>query len=296
MSLLAELSSSAQSVLTKVGPAVVTIGRDGRGTGVVIAPGKVLTNVHNLRDRTTSVTFADGSTAQATMAGADADGDLVVLDVETGTVAPATWAERAPQPGEIVFALSRGGHRSRISFGMVTSTDFEFQGPRGRQVQGGVEHTAVLARGSSGGPLTNAEGYVVGLNTHRTGRGFYVARPVDASLRSTIDQLAAGTSITRPRLGVALVPPAVAAKLRAAVGLPERDGLLVRGVETESPAARAGIVDGDLLVAVGETPLTSLDDLYDALAGATESVTLTVVRGTEERSVEVSFAEAPAAS
>ena len=292
MSVLDELSAAAHSVLTELGGAIVSIGQDGRGSGLVIAAGKVLTNSHNLRDRTTLVTFADGRAVQGTVAGADEDGDLVVLDVDTGPVTPATWAERMPEAGDVIFAVSRGGHRTRVSFGMVSSVDLAFQGPRGRQVHGGVEHTAPLVRGASGGPVTDADGRVLGLNTHRTGRGFYVARPIDAALRATIDDLAAGKSVVRPRLGVALAPPAVAAKLRASVGLPAREGLLVRGVEPGGPASNAGIAEGDLLVAVGETPLDSIDALHDALAGAGETLSLTVVRGTDERVVVVDYTSA----
>jgi S1-C subfamily serine protease len=285
MSVIDELSATAHTVLSEVGSAIVSIGQDGRGSGLVIAAGKVLTNSHNLRDHTTLVTFADGRSVQGTVAGADEDGDVVVLDVDTGSITPSTWAERMPEPGDVVFALSRGGHRTRISFGMVSAVDLAFQGPRGRQVRGGVEHTAPLARGASGGPVANAAGQVLGLNTHRTGRGFYVARPIDAALRSTIVDLADGKSVVRPRLGVALAPPDVAAKLRASVGLPERDGLLVRGVEQDGPAANAGIAEGDLLVAAGGTALDSIDALHDALGGAGDSLQLTVVRGTEERTV-----------
>jgi serine protease Do len=288
-SVIDNLSASARSVLVELGGSIVTIGQDGRGSGIVIAPGKVLTNAHNLRDRTTLVTFADGRAEQGEVAGADEDGDLAVLEVDTGTATPATWAEQLPEAGAVVFALSRGGHRTRISFGMVSSVDVAFNGPRGRQVHGGIEHTAPLVRGASGGPVADASGHVVGLNTHRTGRGFYVARPIDTALQSTITDLAAGKSVVRPRLGVALAPPDVTAKLRASVGLPERQGLLVRGVEPDGPAANAGIVEGDLLVAAGDTPLASIEALHDVLAGVTETLSLTVVRGTDERTVELTF-------
>src|SRR3954469_14676760 len=289
MTTLDDFSSAARSVLTDLGGSVVTVGRDGRGSGIVIGAGKILTNAHNLRDRTTLVTFADGRAEQGSVAGTDQDGDLVVLDVDTGSTAPATWAEQMPAEGDVVFALSRGGHRTRITFGMVSAVDLAFDGPRGRQVQGGVEHTAPLVRGSSGGPLANAAGRVVGLNTHRIGRGFYVARPVDAALVGTIDDLAAGKSVVRPRLGIALAPPEVAAKLRASVGLPPRDGLLVRGVEPDGPAANAGIDEGDLLVGSGEIALTSIESLHRVLDTAGETLSLTVVRGTDERTVVVTF-------
>jgi serine protease Do len=289
VSVVDDLSTTARSVLATLGDAVVSIGQDGRGSGLVIGSGKVLTNAHNLRDRTTLVTFADGRAEQGSVTGSDEDGDLVVLEVDTGSVTPATWTEQSPAAGDVVFAISRGGHRPRISFGMVSAVDLAFDGPRGRQVHGGVEHTAPLVRGSSGGPVADADGHVVGLNTHRIGRGFYVARPIDAALRSTIDDLAAGKSVVRPRLGVALAPPEVAAKLRASVGLPPRDGLLVRGVEEDGPAATAGIAEGDLLVAAGDAPLVSIAALHDALGAATETLSLTAVRGTEERVVTVTF-------
>ncbi|MEY2583043.1 MAG: hypothetical protein QOE09_2892 [Ilumatobacteraceae bacterium] len=293
MPTVADLSSSARSVLAKLGGSVVSVGTDGRGSGLVISSGRVLTNAHNLRDRTTLITFADGSAAQGSIVGADEDGDLAVLEVETGSVVPATWTDGLPEAGDVVYAISRGGHRLRISFGMVSTVDVAFDGPRGRQVHGGVEHTAPLVRGSSGGPIADADGRVVGLNTHRIGRGFYVARPIDPALRATIDGLAAGKSVVRPRIGVALAPPEVAAKLRASVGLPPRDGLLVRGVETDGPAANAGIAEGDLLVAADDTPLISIEALHQALAGVTETLTLTVVRGTEERTVVLEFSSKP---
>ncbi|HEY5422339.1 MAG TPA: trypsin-like peptidase domain-containing protein, partial [Ilumatobacteraceae bacterium] len=120
MPVLEELSSAARSVLAGLSNAVVTIGTDGRGSGLVIGTGKVLTNAHNLRDRSTRVTFADGRSEQGSVAGADEDGDLVVLDVDTGSATPAAWSEQVPAEGDVVFAISRGGHRSRITFGMVS--------------------------------------------------------------------------------------------------------------------------------------------------------------------------------
>ena len=93
------------------------------------------------------------------------------------------------------------------------------------------------------------------------------------------------------RLGIAIAPAHVAAKLRAAVGLPERDGLLIRGVEAEGPAASAGITEGDLIVAAGGRPVASPDDLFDALAAHDDSTPLSValVRGAEDVTVEVTF-------
>jgi serine protease Do len=151
-----------------------------------------------------------------------------------------------------------------------------------------------MAPGSSGSALLDAEGRLIGLNTNRIGGGFYLALPTDSALRGRVDALAGGQSPVRPRLGVGIAPSWAARRMRRAVGLPERDGLLVRDVESESPAERAGISVGDLIVEASGKPVANSDDLFDALASAAEShsLRLTIVRGAEERTVEVSFDQA----
>ena len=211
MSVVEELQAAAATVAERVGAATVAIGRDRRGTGIVLADGQVLTNAHNLRDRTTEVTFADGRTAQGEALGADPEGDLVVLAVDTAGAAPIEWATEEAVLGQVVFAAARGRHGLRVSFGLVSGTGRSFRGPRGRRIAGSVEHTAPLARGSSGGPLVDTEGRLLGVNTRRLGEGFYLAMPADAALRERVDQLAAGESPVRRRLGIAVAPPFVAA-------------------------------------------------------------------------------------
>ena len=192
--------------------------------------------------------------------------------------------------GSPVLALANpGGHGLRTTFGLVTATGRSFRGPRGRRIPGSVEHSAPLPRGSSGGPLVDPDGRLLGLNAVRREGGLILAVPADDALQRRVDALARGESAERPRLGVALAHPRAARKLRAAVGLPERDGLLVRGVAEDSPASRAGIERGDLLVAAGGKDLRAVDDLFDALEGDAPTVTLRVLRGTEERDVEVTL-------
>ncbi|MCU1455753.1 MAG: serine protease [Acidimicrobiales bacterium] len=290
MTALTDLPAAARAALAQAEPATVAIGRHGRGAGVVVAPGRVVTNAHNLRDRTTSVTFADGRVEQGQVAGTDADHDLVVLEVDTGDAPALSWSSSTVEIGDVVFAVGRGRGGSRVTFGLVSGTARAFRGPRGRRVRGAVEHTAPLARGSSGGPLLDAEGKLVGLNTHRLGEGFYLALPADAELRERLDALAEGRDIAGKRLGIALVPGHVAERLRRKVGLPERAGLLVAAVVPGSPAEQAGIDEGDLIVAIGGTPITTVDELWDVLDGVGDEVTLSVVRGTDEREIPLTFA------
>jgi S1-C subfamily serine protease len=289
MSVLEELSAATRRVSEKAAGAAVAIGRDRRGTGVVIGPGQVLTNAHNLRDRTTEVTFADGRSVQGVTAGIDADGDLAVLTVDTADAPAVEWADTMPGVGDAVFAVSAGQRARRVTFGLVSAVDRTFRGPRGRRVTGSIEHTAPLARGSSGGPLTDLEGRLLGLNTHRLGEGFYLAVPADATLKERVAKLAAGVSPDRRKLGVALAPAFVAARLRRSVGLPVQDGLLVRAVEDGSVADRAGLRQGDLLVAADGRQLSTADDLFEILDGDAVTINLTVVRGADELAVAITF-------
>jgi serine protease Do len=295
MSLLDELTDATGRVLASSAPAVVRIGRaGGRGAGIVVGSGVVVTSAHNLRGEESTVTFADGRSATGTVKGTDADGDLAVLTVDTGNVTPITWAESVPVAlGAPVFALAlpAGGSGPRVTFGTVSAVGRSFRGPRGRVISDGLEHTAPLGRGSSGGPIVDAEGRLVAINTHRTGDGFYLALPATASLRSRVDALARGETPTRRRLGVALAPAHVASRLRAAVGLPARDGVLIREVADDSPAASAGLARGDLVVNAAGNAITSIDDLLAAVDGVGEDGTLIlkVVRGTEEIDVTVRF-------
>lgn len=290
MPALAEIATATREARAAAAPSTVAIGRHPRGSGVVVAPDRVLTSAHNLRDRTTEVTFADGTRSQAALVAADADHDLVVLEVPTGDHPAVTWADAPAEPGDAVFALARSAAGDRVTHGFVSGVDRTFRGPRGRRVSGAVEHTAPVARGSSGGPLVDAGGRLVGLNTHRVGEGFYLALPAGDDLRRRVEALAAGRDLSAPRLGIVIVPGPRAARLRRRVGLPEASGLLVRAVVEASPADAAGLAEGDLVTAVDGTPVTSVDDLWDALDGAGPTVELTVVRGTEERRVAVELA------
>jgi serine protease Do len=293
------LERQIQSSAERVGPAVVGLGRGwGMGSGVVVAPGRVLTTAHTLRggrrrEEDIEVVLSSDRRVSGRVVGADPDLDLAVIEVDTGDVVPIDWVPEANAPlGRAILALANpGGRGLHVTAGTVSASARSFRGPRGRRINGAIEHTARLPRGSSGGPLIDFDGRLLGINAVRVDGGLILAIPVDGSVRERVDGLSRGEPAARVRLGVAVAPPRVARRLRTAVGLPERDGILVRAVEPGSPADRAGIERGDLIVASGGQPVEDIDTLYEVLDGASPGGELgfTVLRALEERQLSVRF-------
>jgi serine protease Do len=295
MSVLEEVGQAARAVAAGVGPAVVGIrAAGGAGSGIVVGRNRVVTNAHNLRGPgDVAVTFADGRVATGQALGVDVDGDLAVIEVDTAAAPAVEWAPAPVGAGEPVFALANpGGRGLRVSLGLVSAADCTFRGPRGRRIGGGLEHTAPLPRGSSGGPVVDAAGRVVGINTHRLGDGVYLALPAEPGLADRLEALGRGETPRRRTLGVGLVGARAARQLRAAVGLEERDGLLVRDLDEAGAGARAGLRVGDLIVAAGGPAVTRAEDLHAALDSGQSPLVLSVVRGAEELDVTVEFGDA----
>lgn len=298
MGALEELHAAIAGVAGSTGPSIVGVGHRWRGgSGVIVADGIVLTNAHNIDGEEMTVSFDADRQATGRVAGVDPDADLAVVAVDTAGAAPVAWPAGGVEPstGSIVFGVARPGGRVHVTFGTVSSTERTFRGPEGRRIGGAVEHTAPLPPGSSGGAIVDATGRFLGLNTNRIDEGFYLAIPADDALRARVDALARGEAPVRPRLGIAVAPSVVARRLRRSVGLPELDGLLVRGVEDGSIAGRAGIAEGDLIVEVAGRAVPDADTLQEILASLQPGVPFEIrlLRGAEERTVT---AQAGAAS
>ena len=291
MSVIEELQSAVATVAERAGSGIVGIGRGNRGSGIVIADGKVLTNAHNLRGDEVTVTFADGRRTRGTVSGVDGDGDLAVVDVDTAGATALEWGD-----GESL-ARRHGGLRGRgqprwrdarhvrARLGHGPLVPGPGWAPDQRQHRAHRSPRARLVRWRA---RSSATGTVVGVNTNRIGEGFYLALPADAALRERIDALGRGESPKPTRLGVAVAPAHVARRMRRAVGLPERAGVLVRGVEDGSLAEAAGIDGGDLIVSAGGKADRRCGRPVRGPRHASSSrSSVVLVRGTEERTVSV---------
>ena len=195
MTSVTDLGETIGRVAAEAGPSVVGLGRGwGRGSGVVIGDGLVLTNAHNLRADEAGLVRADGERARGEVLGADGHLDIAVLSVDTGDRTAAGVGEPSGLPiGTPVVALANpGGRGLRATLGFTSSAGRSFRGPRGRRVRDAIEHTAVLPRGSSGGPLLDLDGRLLGLNSLRLEGGLILAVPGTERVRRRVDQLARG--------------------------------------------------------------------------------------------------------
>ena len=282
----ARLGEALAAVAEAAGPSVVGLGAGwGTGSGIVVRDGLVLASARGLRGGEVTVSFADGRRETAEPLGVDEDAGLAALAVPTGPAPALPWSPAAGEAGigtPVVALANPGGRGLRATLGHVAA-DPVHAAPRSGGA--GLEHTAPLPRGSAGSALVDLEGRLLGVNVARLGDGLCLALAATPALRERVEALARGEGRTARRLGVALAPAAMARRLRRAVGLPEVDGLLVRSVEGGSPAERAGLREGDLIVALAGRPVTRVRDLRAALdAAPTDApLELTIVRGVEER-------------
>ncbi|MGC1908621.1 MAG: trypsin-like peptidase domain-containing protein [Candidatus Dormiibacterota bacterium] len=292
-----EFEEAAATAREKAFRSVVGIGtRWPSGSGFVFADGLVVTNAHNVHSENPEVHFGDHSHREATSVTVDRAGDLAVIKVSTEGAFPITWVDGGPMVGTPIFAAANpGGRGARLSFGMVSAFSRDFRGPGGHPISGGFEHTAPLPHGSSGGPVLTMSGELLGINTKRLGEGLYAALQAVPTLHARLEALGKGEAVVRPYLGVGLLPGEVARRLRAAVGLPEREGVLVQHLDDLGPAAQAGLLKGDLLTKANGEELSRAADLHRVLSSATpgDQLELEIVRGADERQIKVALGTEP---
>lgn len=265
-----------------------TVGVDARrrygASGIVWADGVVVTADHVVeRDEDIVVILPDGSEATATLAGRDHANDVAVLRVD-GLPAPAPRAT-TPRVGDICLAVGRPGGNVSASLGIVSAVGTLWRRRRGgrRQV---IRPDVTLYPGFSGGPLISAGGELLGMSS--SGRFGVLAVPA-AQLEPIVAELLAHGRRRRAYLGMTSQP--VALPDAAAAG--QETGLLVVGIEPESPAASGGLMVGDIVVGIGDAAIRDTDDLREALSPelAGSATTVRILRGGAPQSVDVTIGE-----
>ena len=293
--MLVGLSDALAEAVEDVGSSVVRVrgGRRRPASGVVYAPGMVLTTSHTLeREEDLSVVTRDGSAFPAKLVGRDPSTDLAVLSAEGLTAEAASPAEGEPKVGQISLALGSGrrGDGPGASLGVVSATGGPMRVGRWARMERFIQTDATPYPGLSGGPLVDARGKVLGVLTSGWSRNAVLAVPAGIAWR-VAKSLESGGSVKRGYLGILSQPVRLPEAQR--FGLTQDSGLLVAGVEEDSPASRGGLLIGDILAALDGQTVEDTDDLLTLLTGERvgEEVQVQVVRGGELKDLGVTVGE-----
>jgi S1-C subfamily serine protease len=295
--LLDAYSQTVSDVASAVSPCVVNIRVElersqrrsgGGGSGFVIAPdGFIMTNSHVVhRARTIEVTLADARVLPGRLVGEDPDTDLAVIRIDTSNLPALRFADSEElRVGQIAVAIgSPYGFQQTVTAGVVSALGRSIRSESGRLMDDILQTDAALNPGNSGGPLVNSRGAVIGVNT----AVILPAQGLCFAIASNTALLVAGWlikdgKITRSYLGIAGQTAPVHPRITRFHQLSSNRGVLVAGVESDGPAARAGLREGDVMIAFGGTSITSIDDLHrlliaDIIGKGSE---VNIIRGTE---------------
>ena len=290
---LLTLSNDLAAAVERAGQVVFGVNARTRlgSTGVHWRSGLIVTANHTVRvDEDITVTRPDGRAIAATLAGRDPAIDIAVLKVDAPDVAVADLGEsNAVRVGHLVLAVGRG---PCASWGVVSAIG-EGRGPRSA---GGALFSLdlTLYPGFSGGPLVNAQGQVIGVNSSGMSRQLQLAIP-SAAVTRVVDELVRRGRLARPYLGVGTQPVSLPEALRQRFNLEQPTAVIVVAVQPSSPAASAGLLMGDVIVSLGGTSITDPGDLASVLRPdhVGEEMTVSVLRGGEPRDIRITVGERP---
>jgi len=295
---LAALSDDLATAVERAGRSVVAIHARRRipSSGVVWRPGVIVTASHTVtRDEDITLTLPDAGTAPATLAGRDETTDLAVLRTDATGLLPAERAETsALRAGNLVLAVGRPGTSLTASLGVVSAVGAEWRTWQGGRIDRFVRLDLAIYDGFSGGPLVEAGGRVLGINTSGLARGMPLTIPA-STVERVADQILAGGRLGRGYLGLASQAVRLPEALRQAFQLTGDFGLVVVNVEPGGPAERGGVLLGDILVALDGIAVTDPRDVLAALTPERvgQAIKARVLRGGQPTDVSITVGPRP---
>lgn len=309
--LLDAYSHSVTSVAEKVSPSVVNIHvkhrsgqtrsirglppqRNGSGSGFIFTPdGFILTNSHVVHNASElEVVLADGRRYRADLIGDDPDSDLAVIRIDAPDLVAAEFGDSEKlRVGQLAIAVGNPyGFQCTVTTGVVSALGRTLRSRNGRLIDNIIQTDAALNPGNSGGPLVNSRGEVIGVNTAiiLPAQGICFAIAINTA-KIVAGQLIRYGEIKRGYLGVAGQNVNLHRRLVRYYNLPVESGFLVLSVEKNSPAQKAGLQEGDVIVAFDNDPVNGIDDIYKLLSEKQLGVasTLTIIRKTEKTELEI---------
>ncbi len=292
---LHELSSNIAELVAAAGPHIVRV--EGRrrlpATGVVFrADGLIVTANHVVeRDDNLNVGLHDGSSQPATLVGRDPNSDLALLRIDAANLSAATFSNPADlRVGHIVLALGRPGKTVQATLGVISALGNGWRTAAGADIEHYLQTDVAMYPGFSGGPLLAADGSFAGLNSSALVRGISVALPAPTIAR-VADTLLTHGRIPRGYLGIGIQPVRLTGTLQERAG--QETGLMVMSVEANSPAEKAGLIQGDILVNVAGQALRHVDDLQSLLSSTPvgQNLTARVARGGDLQELAITIGQ-----
>lgn len=295
---LESLSNDLAGAVERAGQSIVAIHARRRipASGIHWRPGIIVAAHHTIqRDDDITVSLADGTTVAATLAGRDPTTDLAVLKVNEARVPVASLADdTAVRVGALVLALGRPGTAITASLGVVSAVGGEWRTWHGGTIDRFVRLDVSIYDGFSGGPLIDAGGRVLGLNTSGLSRGAALALPVE-TVNRVVDQLLKSGRVSRGYLGLGMQAVRLPAALVEKHRMPNDVGLMVVSAEPGGPGDKAGILIGDVLIALGDAPVSDPAELLAFLGGDQigKQVSAKLIRAGEPTTISITVGERP---
>jgi S1-C subfamily serine protease len=296
---LASLSDQLADAVAHAAESLVSVHARPRlpSSGVHWRDGLVVTTEATVkRSEGISVTLPDGSQTPATLAGRDPGTDLALLRIPAGRLPVARRGDPAVlRPGHLVLALARlGDDGPRAAFGAVSATGGPWRCWKGGEIDRRLQSDVTLYPGFGGGPLVDVEGRIHGVNSGGLSRPFTTTITA-ATVDRVADALLERGYVARGWLGIAMHPVRFNPEARERLGLARDGGLVVLSVEPDAPAARAGVLVGDVVFAIDGQPVESPEQVVDLLGvGAVgRTLGLDLVRGGVRTRADVSIGERP---
>lgn len=294
---LVALSDAMADAVAQAGASTLLVDARRRmpASGIAFAPDLVLTADHAVeREEDIHILLQDGSQRTASLAGRDPGNDLALLRVSEGGLAPAAAAAQPARIGQLVLALGRPSSEGiQASLGVVSAVGGPVRTGRGGLLEQYLRTDTIPYPGFSGGPLIDASGRVLGLNTSGLAHGG-VSLTIPSGLAWQVaEALARHGHVRRGYLGIRSQPTALPAAQQQALGREQEAGLLLVGIEEGSPAAQAGLLVGDILVGLAGEPLNDPDQLLARLVGEIvgQSIPVEILRGGQPVKIAVKIGE-----
>jgi S1-C subfamily serine protease len=293
---LVSLSDAMAQAVAKAGSSVVMVDARRRlpASGIAYTSELILTANHVVeRDEDIRIVLPDGNSKTANLAGRDPGSDLALLRLDKEVLLPAETAPQDARVGQLALALGRPSPNGiQASLGVVSAVGGPVRTGRGGLLENYLRTDTIPYPGFSGGPLIDAAGNILGINTSGLAPGVSLTIPVSLAWQ-TAAALAQHGQVKRGYLGIRSQPVDIPTSQRQALGREQSTGLLLVSVEDDSPAAKGGLMVGDILVGLAEQPITDPDELLSKLVGAIvgKPTPVEVLRGGQTQKITVTIGE-----